>query len=171
MNAEVKETVKQCSQCNDSKPRIRKTLCSHHIPDRPWGRIAVDQFTSWGKEFIVNFYSDFIEVKELRENTSTTVVELIKEQFSRYGVCVLLIVFYKREDVMILLPYMAYISVTTFCNKGLLLSTTWHVPLSNTCEANSVCHSLLSDFFCSPSTYFLTYISACTNLFRFTFSN
>ena len=46
MNAEVKETVKQCSQCNDSKPRIRKTLCSHHIPDRPWGRIAVDQFTS-----------------------------------------------------------------------------------------------------------------------------
>ena len=88
-----------------------------------------------------------------------------------YGVCVLLIVFYNREGVMILLPYMAYVSVTKFCNKGLLLSTTWHVPLSNTCEANSVCHSLLSDFFCSPSTYFLTYISACTNLFRFTFSN
>ena len=45
---------------------------SHHLPD--------------GKEFIVlvDFFSDFIEVKHLQEHTSSVAIELLKEQFSRY---------------------------------------------------------------------------------------
>ena len=40
----------------------------------------------------------------------------------------------------------------------------------NSGEANSVCRSLLVDFFCWPSTYFLVSISARTNSFHSTFS-
>lgn len=34
----------------------------------------------------MDFYSDFIEVKKLEENTSSSVIEFLKEQFSRYGI-------------------------------------------------------------------------------------
>ena len=34
----------------------------------------------------VDFYKDFIEFKKLEENTSNSVIEIFKEQFSRNGV-------------------------------------------------------------------------------------
>ena len=34
----------------------------------------------------VDFYKDFIEFKKLEENTSSSVIEIFKEQFSRNGV-------------------------------------------------------------------------------------
>ena len=60
------------------KSRIR----SHELPDRPC------QFMLHGKYYIVfvDFYSDFYEVKKLEENTSSSVIEFLKEQFSRYGI-------------------------------------------------------------------------------------
>ena len=61
---------------------------SHKLPDRPWSRVAEDQFKLHSQDYIVlvDFYSDFIEVKKLEENTSSSVVEFLKEQFSRYGI-------------------------------------------------------------------------------------
>ena len=60
---------------------------SHQIPDRPWSRVAADQFKLHGKDYIVivDFYSDFIEVKMWEENTSSAVIEFLKEQFSRHS--------------------------------------------------------------------------------------
>ena len=56
--------------------------------ERPWSRVSTDQFKLHLKEYIVlvDLYSDFIEVKDLHENTSTAVIEFLKEQFSRYGI-------------------------------------------------------------------------------------
>ena len=65
MNAEVKEKVKQCSVYNEFQAKNPKEpMQSHPIPDRPWSRVAADQFTLLGKDYItlVDFYSDFIEV-------------------------------------------------------------------------------------------------------------
>ena len=89
MNAEVREKVQQCSVCNEYQAKnTREPMQSHPVPDRPWSRVAADQFTLLGKEYItlVDFYSDFLEVKELPENTSATVISFLKEQFSRYGI-------------------------------------------------------------------------------------
>ena len=38
---------------------------SHELPDRPWSRVAADQFRLHGKEYIVlvDFYLDFMEVQ------------------------------------------------------------------------------------------------------------
>ena len=73
MNAEVKEKVKQCSVYNEFQAKNPKEpMQSHPIPDRPWSRVSADQFTLLGKDYItlVDLYSDFIELKELQENTS-----------------------------------------------------------------------------------------------------
>ena len=89
MNAEVKDQIKQCSICNEFQAKNQKLpMQSHKLPDRPWSRVAADQFTLHGKEYIVlvDFYSDFTEVQKLEEKTSSSVIEFFKEQFSRHGI-------------------------------------------------------------------------------------
>jgi len=89
MNAEVRDQINQCSICNEFQATNQQlSMQSHELPDRPWSRVATDQFKLHGKDYIVlvDFYSDFIEVKKLEENTSSSVIEFLKEQFSRYGI-------------------------------------------------------------------------------------
>ena len=51
-------------------------------------RVVIPRVMKSDKEYLVlvDFYSDFIEVKQLQENTSSSVIEFLKEQFSRYGI-------------------------------------------------------------------------------------
>ena len=89
MSAEIKDQVEKCSVCakfqaqNASQP-----MQSHQIPDRPWSKIATDLFTLHSKNYItvVDYFSDFIEVSELQDTTSTSVIQALKEQFSRHGI-------------------------------------------------------------------------------------
>ena len=68
------------------KPKA--TYATQKVPDRPWSRLSADIFTLKGKQYIslVDHYSDFIEVGELVDTTSETVLQFLKEQFSRYGI-------------------------------------------------------------------------------------
>ena len=89
MTGVVCDQVSQCSICSEVQSQNpKKPIQSHQIPDRPWSRVAADQFKLHGKDYIVvvDFYSDFIEVKMLQENTSSAVIEFLKEQFSRHGI-------------------------------------------------------------------------------------
>ena len=89
ITGDVHEQVSKCSICAElQSPNPKEPLQSHHIPDRPWSRVAADQFKLYRKDYIVmvDFYSDFIEVKILQENSSSAVIESLKEQFSRHGI-------------------------------------------------------------------------------------
>ena len=89
MNAEVSDQIKQCSICNEFQAKNQKfPMQSHELPDHPWSRVAADQIRLHGKEYmvLVDFYSDFMEVQKLEENTSSSVIEFFKEQFSRQGI-------------------------------------------------------------------------------------
>lgn len=89
MTGDVRDQVSQCSICSELQSQNPKEpMQSHQIPDRPWSRVAADQFKLHGKDYIVvvDFYSDFVEVKMLQENTSSAVIEFLKEQFSRHGI-------------------------------------------------------------------------------------
>ena len=89
MNAEVKEAVTNCSICAEFQAKQQKQpMQSHEIPDRPWSRLSSDLFTLHNKEYIVlvDSYSDYVEVSELKVTTSTALVEFYKEQFSRHGI-------------------------------------------------------------------------------------
>ena len=82
------DQVSQCSICAELQSKNPKEpMQSHQIPDCPWSRGAADQFKLHRKDYIVivDFYSDFIEVEMLEENTSSAVIEFLKEQFSRHG--------------------------------------------------------------------------------------
>ena len=89
MTGDVRDQVSQCSICSELQSQNPKEpMQSHQIPDRLWGRVAADQSKFHGKDYIVvvDFYSDFIEVKLLQENTSSAVFEFLKEQFSGQGI-------------------------------------------------------------------------------------
>ena len=89
MTGDVRDQVSQCSICSELQSQNPKEpMQSHQIPDRLWGKVAADQFKLHGKDYIVvvDFYSDFIDVKLLQENTSSAVFEFLKEQFSRQDI-------------------------------------------------------------------------------------
>lgn len=89
MNSEIKEAVTNCSICAEFQAKQQKQpMQSHEIPDRPWSRLSSDLFTLHNKEYIVlvDSYSDYVEVSQLKATTSTALIEFFKEQFSRHGI-------------------------------------------------------------------------------------
>jgi len=89
MATEIKELVEKCSVCAEYQTKnAKEPMQTHKIPDRPWSRVGVDLFALQGRNYLVlvDYYSDFIEVDELVDGTtSTEVIQLLKHQFSRHG--------------------------------------------------------------------------------------
>ena len=91
MSSEIKEAISQCSVCAEFQTRNPKEpICmqTSKVPDRPWSRVAVDMFTLRRKEYVIllDYYSDFVEVQEIAGTTSRTIIQFLKEQFSRHGI-------------------------------------------------------------------------------------
>ena len=89
MSAEIKDQVEEFSVCAEFQAKnASQPLQSHQIPNHPWSKIATDLFTLHSKNYItaVYYFSDFIEVSELQDTTSTSVIQALKEQFSRHGI-------------------------------------------------------------------------------------
>jgi len=89
MNSEIKALVKRCSTCAEFQARnASQPIQSHKIPTFPWSKVATDLFTLSEKNYImvVDYFSDFVEVTELKDTTSRAVIQALKEQFSRRGI-------------------------------------------------------------------------------------
>ena len=63
-------------------------MIGHEIPLRPWQKVGTDLFEIGNETFIVvvDYYSNFIEVKKLSGTRSVSIVAYLKEQFARYGI-------------------------------------------------------------------------------------
>lgn len=63
-----------------------KSVISANLPTT-CSKVAADQFKPYDKDdmVLVDFYSDIIEVNKLEENTFSSVIEFLKEQFG-YGI-------------------------------------------------------------------------------------
>ena len=71
---------------HNSKHVIQDNPYRHEIPERPWSRVAADLFILHGESYIalMDYFSDFIEVAELPDTTSSSVIQFLKEQYSRH---------------------------------------------------------------------------------------
>ena len=89
MNLEIKALVERCSVCAEFQAKnASQPIQCHQIPDRHWSKVAPDLFTVSGNNYIaiVDYFSDFVEVSELEDNTSHSVIQVLKEQSSRHGI-------------------------------------------------------------------------------------
>ena len=89
MNSQTEELVSNCSTClHHANANQREPLHPHEIPSRPWQKVGTDLFDWNGKPhlIVVDYYSRYPEVSELRNTKARTVINKTKSIFSRHGI-------------------------------------------------------------------------------------
>lgn len=87
-NQQLSDLVDQCDECAKVATKRREPLLSTRLPQYPWQSIATDLFELNKRTYVVvvDYYSRFPEVIELKSTTSTAVITALKSVFSRYGI-------------------------------------------------------------------------------------
>ena len=89
INAEVKDYVSKCSVCQSYQPeQCREELQPHEMPSCPWSKVGADIFELGPQQFMimVDYWSSYFEVQELKRITSESVIHALKVQFARHGI-------------------------------------------------------------------------------------
>ncbi|XP_040076469.2 uncharacterized protein K02A2.6-like [Ixodes scapularis] len=88
INADIDREHDECSKCEKYKSRNAKMpLLSHALPTLPWQLVGTDFFTHEGKDYIilVDFYSFYFEVEEMKSTTASKVKEFCLKVFATHG--------------------------------------------------------------------------------------
>lgn len=89
INSQLEDYISKCQAClNFKNENRRETMISHEIPNRPWSKLGSDTFHFDGKLFliVIDYYSKFFEVAELRSLKSEEIIQQLKIIFSKQGV-------------------------------------------------------------------------------------
>ncbi|UYV63766.1 K02A2.6-like, partial [Cordylochernes scorpioides] len=89
MCQEVEEFVKKCRICQKySRNNTKEPLIPNETGNYPFQKIGVDLFEIEGRKYlgIVDYYTKYPEVFELRSTKAEMVIEKLKEVFARCGV-------------------------------------------------------------------------------------
>lgn len=84
MNADIEETVKNCSNCADvQRQQMKEPLKSAPLPAFPFQRVSTDIFEFQGSSYliVVDSYSRFILADRLRNLQSATVIHAMRQVF------------------------------------------------------------------------------------------
>ncbi|XP_033124857.1 uncharacterized protein K02A2.6-like [Anneissia japonica] len=88
INMDIEKSIKSCSTCQKHQPMQPKEPMTY--PDnsnQPWQKVGIDLFTIENNNYIVgvDYYSQFIEVCQLRSSSSTAVINILKSWFAVHG--------------------------------------------------------------------------------------
>ena len=89
MSAEIRDFVSRCTICQTYRPeQVREELQPHELPSCPYQKIAADLFHVGQQTFLimVDYWSNFIEVVEIRKKTAQAVITQLKVQFAHHGI-------------------------------------------------------------------------------------
>lgn len=88
MSNDIKEFISQCETCRSMEvANTKMPLLPHDVPDRPWSKVGVDLFTLNNINYLilVDYFSGYFEVDELRQTLAINVIQRMKYHFARYG--------------------------------------------------------------------------------------
>lgn len=89
MSRDIEQYVRRCAVCQEcSNAPPKEPMIPIKIPSLPWKKIGSDLFEYQRKYFllIVDYYSNYVEVAELNNITSSSIIRSMKEIFSRHGI-------------------------------------------------------------------------------------
>lgn len=89
MNVDIENMISKCHTCQINAPKNQKEpLIAHEIPNRPFEKLACDIFEFKGKDFLVvfDYYSKWIEMKQLKGKRAADVNANLLEVFSQHGI-------------------------------------------------------------------------------------
>nr|XP_039248789.1 uncharacterized protein K02A2.6-like [Styela clava] len=93
MNSDVEQLVKKISKCATYQKALSKEPLNPSIPSTlPYQEIGTDLFEFQARNYVitVDYYSKFIEVDELRDISSKSVINALRSQFCRLGIPILI---------------------------------------------------------------------------------
>ena len=93
MAAQIKDIISQYAICNEFRGAQQKgPMIPHKLPTKPWEICATDLFELDRETYIViaEYYSKFFEVKKINSSSSKTIMNVLKEMYSRHGIPVIL---------------------------------------------------------------------------------
>ena len=84
--SDMSDSCSVCAQC--SRPLTKEPMKSLPIPTQTWQIVSQDIFTHEQKDYLVTVchFSDWIEVDQLQDTLSATVINKTKVHFARFGI-------------------------------------------------------------------------------------
>ena len=85
----LKRTAEECKDCQRTKPANQKQpLQVHEFPKHRFVKVGTDVLYHQRDAYlvVVDYMSDFIELKKLDDETASTIIDACKEIFARHGV-------------------------------------------------------------------------------------
>ncbi len=88
VSSQVAQMVQQCPECAKNSTPPKEPLLTSPLPDFPWQVIGTDLFELEGKQYllIVDYFSRFPQVIQLKSTTSAAVISQLKSVFARHGI-------------------------------------------------------------------------------------
>ena len=89
MRGSIQDMCESCSECAQyQKQEHTEPMKSLPVPSLPWQLVSQDIFQHGSAHYLitVDHYSDFIEVDELPDTSSKTVINRTKQHFARHGI-------------------------------------------------------------------------------------
>ncbi|KAK7107196.1 hypothetical protein V1264_015153 [Littorina saxatilis] len=89
LGTQLKELVNSCSVCREERPAQKhEPLRPTELPQRPWQQLGADLCSRHGRDFLVvtDYYSRWLEVRQLHSTTSTAVINKFRLIFATYGI-------------------------------------------------------------------------------------
>ena len=89
MGSEIKQMAEHCEPCAQMKPENpRETLIQHDDGGVPFRKVGTDLFELEGRHYLVlvDYFTNLIEVDQLKLTTSQEVINKMRVQFARYGI-------------------------------------------------------------------------------------
>ena len=89
ITAEITDMISNCSTCIDHQnSQQRETLISYDVPNSPWEKIGTDLFTLFNKDYVtvVDYHSKSMEISQISDKESQTVITHLKSIASRHGI-------------------------------------------------------------------------------------
>ena len=88
LSKSIEQLVTNCTTCAKERPEIKEPLMSASFPSRPWERLGTDLFQHQGKVYliVIDYYSRWMEIKQLNEQKSQSVINVLKQIFAVHGI-------------------------------------------------------------------------------------
>jgi len=88
LSKQIENLMAQRVTCAKDRPTSKEPLIPASFTSRSWLRIAIYLIELNGKDFfiVIDYYSRWFEIKDLRNETSQVVIQTLKELFAIHGI-------------------------------------------------------------------------------------
>lgn len=89
LNKDIEEIITNCEICQrNQRGNVQEPLLDRELPTRPWEKVAMDFFHHNGVTYLllVDYYSKFVEVKQMSTTTASALVAVLKDVYARFGI-------------------------------------------------------------------------------------